>query len=61
MSRPDLVGHYRVSPRSFRMGRPMVAQIVVHHLEQMNSRYPELDEQSGQAAAEAVALLEAEG
>jgi PPK2 family polyphosphate:nucleotide phosphotransferase len=43
------------------MARTAVAQIVVHHLERMDPRYPEPDEEAARAAAEARALLEAEG
>jgi len=43
------------------MARTAVAQIVVHHLERMNPSYPVPDEQAARAAAEALALLEAEG
>jgi len=43
------------------MARTAVAQIVVHHLELMDPRYPEPDEAERRAAAEAVRLLEADG
>jgi PPK2 family polyphosphate:nucleotide phosphotransferase len=43
------------------MARTAVAQIVVHHLERMEPRYPEPGEEAARAAAEAHALLEAEG
>jgi PPK2 family polyphosphate:nucleotide phosphotransferase len=43
------------------MARTAVAQIVVHHLERMDPRYPEPGEEAARAAAEAHARLEAEG
>jgi PPK2 family polyphosphate:nucleotide phosphotransferase len=43
------------------MARTAVAQIVVHHLERMDPRYPEPGKEAARAAAEARALLEAEG
>jgi polyphosphate kinase 2 (PPK2 family) len=42
------------------MARTALAQIVVHHLERMDPRYPERDEEARRAAAEAVRLLQAE-
>jgi PPK2 family polyphosphate:nucleotide phosphotransferase len=42
------------------MARTAVAQIVVHHLERMDPRFPEPDEETRRAWAEAVRLLEAE-
>jgi PPK2 family polyphosphate:nucleotide phosphotransferase len=43
------------------MARTVIAQIVVHHLERMDPRFPEPDEATQRAWAEAVRLLEAEG
>jgi hypothetical protein len=39
------------------MARTALAQIVVHHLEDMDPRHPEPDEAARRAAAEAVRLL----